>query len=49
VQDRGETERVCVRDRVWLKIGMASVVKMAVGDMDHFGIIQDYDVKITST
>ncbi len=24
------------------------VVKMAVGETDHFGIIKDYDVKITS-
>ncbi len=30
----GETERecVCVRDREWLKIELASVVKMAIGE-----------------
>ena len=26
----GETERECVRDREWLKIGLASLVKMAI-------------------
>jgi hypothetical protein len=28
----GETERECVRDREWLKIELASVVKTAVGE-----------------
>jgi hypothetical protein len=39
----GETEReresVCVRDGEWLKVEEALVVKMAVGETDHFGII----------
>ncbi len=34
-----ETERECVRDRGSLKMGVALVVKMAVGETDHFGII----------
>ena len=34
-----ERERVCVRDREWLKMGLVLVVKMAVGETDHFGII----------
>jgi hypothetical protein len=37
----GETERecVCVRDGDWLKLEVALVVKTAVGETDHFGII----------
>ncbi len=38
-QAAGETERVCVRDRGSLKMGVVLVVKMAVGETDHFGII----------
>jgi hypothetical protein len=34
-----ETERECVRDGAWLKMGLALVVKMPVGETDHFGII----------
>ncbi len=41
-----ETERVCVRDGESLKMEVASVVKMAVGETDHFGIIQDQDRRI---
>jgi hypothetical protein len=41
-----ETERECVRDGEWLKIGLALVVKTAVGETDQFGIIQDYDVRL---
>jgi hypothetical protein len=29
---RRDRERVCVRDREWLKIELASIVKMAVGE-----------------
>ncbi len=32
-----ERERVCVRDREWLKIEVALVVKTAIGETDHFG------------
>jgi hypothetical protein len=35
----GETERECVRGGEWLKMEVALVVKTAIGDMDHFGII----------
>ena len=35
----GETERECVRDRGSLKMGVALVVKMTVGETDYFGII----------
>ncbi len=34
-----ERESVCVRDGELLKMEVASVVKMSVGEMDHFGII----------
>jgi hypothetical protein len=34
-----ETERECARDRESQKMEVASVVKMAVGETDHFGII----------
>jgi hypothetical protein len=34
----GETERECVRDGALLKTEVVLVVKMAVGEMDHFGI-----------
>ena len=36
---RRDRERVCVRDGESLKIEVASIVKMAVGETDHFGII----------
>jgi hypothetical protein len=32
------TERECVRDRESLKMEVASVVKTAFGETDHFGI-----------
>ncbi len=35
----GETERVCVRDGDLPKMEVVLVVKMAVGEMDRFGII----------
>ncbi len=34
-----ETERECVRETEWLKIEVAWVIKTAVGETDHFGII----------
>jgi hypothetical protein len=39
-QDSGETERerVCVRGCVSIQIVVASIIKMAVGRTDHFGI-----------
>jgi hypothetical protein len=38
-----------VRDGEWLKMEVVWVVKMAFGEMDHFGIIYDHDVRITSS
>ncbi len=34
-----ERERERVRDREWLKMEVALVVKMSVGETHHFGII----------
>jgi hypothetical protein len=42
-----DRERECVRDGEWLKMDVALVVKMAVGKTDHFGIILDFDARIT--
>jgi hypothetical protein len=42
-----ERESVCVRDRESLKMEVASVVKMAIGKTDHFGISLDQDGRIT--
>ncbi len=36
---RRDRERVCVRDGELQKMEVASVVKMAVGETDHFGKI----------
>ncbi len=36
---RRDRESVCVRDGESQKMEVASVVKMAVGETDHFGII----------
>jgi hypothetical protein len=44
---RRDRERVCERDREWLKMEVALVGKMAVGKTDNFGIIEDYDIRIT--
>ncbi len=35
---RRDRERVCVRDRESLKTEVALVLKMSVGEMDHFGM-----------
>ncbi len=44
-----DRERVCVRDGGWLKIELASVVKMAVGETDHFWDNPGLWCKITSS
>jgi len=45
---RGETERVCARDREWLKMELASVVKTAVGRrINYFEISREPNVRIT--
>ncbi len=36
---RKDQGRECVRDREWLQMGLALVVKTAIGETDHFGII----------
>ncbi len=42
-----ETERDCVRDREWLKMGLASIVKMAVGRrINYFEISRDPNIRI---
>jgi hypothetical protein len=44
----GETERECVRDREWLKMELASIVKMVVGRrMNYFEISRDPNIRIT--
>jgi hypothetical protein len=43
-----ERESVCARDGEWLKMELASVVKMAVGRrINYFEISRDPNIKIT--
>jgi hypothetical protein len=45
---RRDRERVCARDREWLKMELGSVVKMAVGRrINYFEISRDPNVRIT--
>ncbi len=38
-ETKRERESVCVREGEWLKMGLVLIVKMAVGETNHFGII----------
>jgi hypothetical protein len=43
-----ERERVCERDGEWLKMELASVVKMVIGRrMNYFEISRDPNIRIT--
>ena len=43
-----DRERECVRDREWLKMELASVIKTAVGGrINYFGISREPNIRIT--
>ena len=47
-QAAGETERECVRDRAWLKMELASIVKTVVGRrISYFDISGNSNIRIT--